>query len=73
MQQKIIDTINNIDTDPDNLELFKECAEIYCSQWELCNAYKNALIAEINDQFDNHFHDSDQNADALEIYKILTK
>lgn len=72
IQQKLIEKINSIDGGDDNIALLKKVAYQYCCSYELCEGYKHALINEINDQFENHFNDVDQNSDALDIYKMLT-
>lgn len=71
MRDKLIKLINSCENTDENVKDLQQAALMYCSPWELCAAYKQALINEINDQYDNHYNDVDQDADAKEIYDIL--
>jgi hypothetical protein len=70
-QQKQYDTmlkiIDEIENDDDNLEVLKAGAEYWCSNWDLCEGYKEAMRLCLHDQYFNHA--SEQEPDEL---KVLT-
>ena len=54
-QNELVELVNSFDnSDYENVQLLEKAVNMYRRTWETIRAYKNALIAEINDQYENH-------------------
>lgn len=66
--KKIIEDIENIDNDDNNIEMLNEAMIYFCSNWDICEGYKHAIIKTIEDQYT--YHQSEQQPEDLK--KLLT-
>lgn len=62
-QDELVEAINGLENEDENLDLLGRLAERYCSNWEMCRAFKFALINEINNQYENHYGETDGDAE----------
>ena len=52
--EAMLKTIDEIENDDDTLPLLKAGAEYWCSNWDLCEGYKEAMRICLEDQYNNH-------------------
>lgn len=52
--EAMLKTIDEIENDDDTLPLLKAGAEYWCSNWDLCEGYKEAMRLCLEDQYCNH-------------------
>jgi hypothetical protein len=61
MYEAMLKTIDEIENDDDTLELLKAGAEYWCSNWDLCEGYKEAMKLCLYDQYMHHASEQDDN------------
>lgn len=66
--KKIIDDIEDIDNDDDTVHLLQDAMLYFCSNWDICEGYKHAIIKTLEDQYMNH--QSEQ--DPVDLKRLLT-
>jgi hypothetical protein len=67
--EEMLKIIDDIDNDDNTLDLLKAGAEYWCSNWDLCEGYKEALRLCLEDQYCNHA--SEQEDDELNVLKDI--
>jgi len=48
-------TVVDIDNDDKNIDLLFNAMEYFCSNHDICEGYKHAILGTLNNQADNHF------------------
>jgi len=71
-QNELVEAINGLENEDENVDLLGRLAEYYCSNYEMCRAFKFALINEINDQYENHYGEIEGDAERKIINDINT-
>lgn len=68
--KKIIEDIRDIENDDDNIEKLEEAMRYFCSNWDICEGYKHAIIKTLEDQYTHHQSEQDH-ADLKKLLTIL--
>ena len=68
--QDIQKLLNDIDNDESNLNMLERAMRLYCSPYDMCEGYKQAIRLTLHDQYTNHSEDQEEN-DLDELSDIL--
>jgi hypothetical protein len=68
--KQLIETIENIESDDNTIDMLKDAAEYYCGNFDICEGYKHAIIMALEDQYQNHAREQESD-DTVELKKIL--
>ena len=66
--QKYLDEIDN---DDENMLLLENAMMNYCSNYDICQGYKEAIMLTVRDQYENHENEQD-GQDLHELLNHLT-
>lgn len=73
LQKRAHNVLDNIENNDDNIKALRNAAECYCSIYDLCEGYKHAIRLCLDDQYNNHVNDVDQDEDTRELIKLLNE
>jgi hypothetical protein len=65
--EKLLDDVSN---DDENIERLEKAMDFYCSTWDKCEGYKDAIRYTLDDQYNNHESEADP-ADLDKLSEIL--
>ena len=71
--QEILKLIEDIENNDDNIKCLEKAMESYCGNYDMIEGFKHALTLTINDQYNNHPEDQDEDKEMSELKSILTK
>ena len=71
-QIKLVEkALDNIDNDDMNIELLEKAMNQYCSNWDIIEGYKYAIMMTVCDQYENHGNEQNDE-DLHELLKMLS-
>lgn len=62
--------LNNIDNDDENIETLSKAMNYYCSNYDICEGYKHAIMMTVRDEYENHANEQN-NEDLHKLLSIL--
>lgn len=70
LSDEIHNTLSEWDNDDETLPILEKAMNFFCSNWDICEGYKHAIMETVDDQVRNHANE--QNAqDFRELLDIL--
>tara|TARA_R110000868_G_scaffold114344_4_gene306454 strand:- start:6680 stop:6955 length:276 start_codon:yes stop_codon:yes gene_type:complete len=70
LKTQIHNTLSEWENDDSTLKTLEKAMKVFCSNWDIAEGYKHAIMETVNDQIDNHIQEQDP-ADFRELLDIL--